>query len=352
MCSWADAARVAAAGLLAMLCGSGQAAAVEGIGRVATPSELRAWDIDVRADFKGLPKGSGSVAQGQEIFESKCASCHGIFGDSGSVFSPLVGGTTAQDIGTGHVARLNDAAYPLRTTLMKLATVSTLWDYIHRAMPWTQPKSLPPDEVYAVSAYILYLGGIVPDDFVLSERNIAAVQARLPNRNGLTRQHDLWPGDEFGGSTVPDVPGTGCMKDCAGGDLRVVSSIPASALNAHGNLALQNRLVGEQRGIDTDPGASAHAATAPKDVAHDAALGIARRQGCFSCHDLQRQVVGPPFQAVAKRYAGHADAVSRLDAAIKAGSSGAWGAVPMPPQTVPDADRRIIAQWLAAGAPP
>ena len=342
--------------LAASLAGFAVAAGAQtysGIGRGATPAEVKAWDIDVRADFKGLPKGSGSVAQGQEIFESKCSSCHGIFGDSGSVFNPLVGGTTAQDISTGHVARLNDAAYPLRTTLMKLATLSALWDYINRAMPWTQPKSLQPDEVYAVSAYILNLGGILPDDFVMSDRNVAEVQARLPNRNGLTHQHDLWPGDEFGGTTMPDVPGTACMKDCSGGDVTVVSSIPASALNAHGNLALQNRWVGEQRGIDTDPqGASANPADAPKDGAQNAAVSIARRQGCFSCHDLQRQVVGPPFQAVAKKYVGRADAVSRLDATIKAGSSGVWGAVSMPPQAVPDADRRTIAQWLATGAAP
>src|SRR6476661_4359709 len=65
-----------------------------GIGRAATPKELQAWDIDVRPDFKGLPKGSGSVAQGQVVWETKCASCHGIFGESGEVFNPIVGGTT------------------------------------------------------------------------------------------------------------------------------------------------------------------------------------------------------------------------------------------------------------------
>ena len=65
------------------------------VGRTATPAEIAAWDIDVRPDFKGLPKGSGSVAKGQEVWEAKCASCHGIFGESNEVFTPLVGGTTA-----------------------------------------------------------------------------------------------------------------------------------------------------------------------------------------------------------------------------------------------------------------
>src|SRR5689334_19987767 len=94
-----------------------------GVGRAATPAEIAAWDIDVRPDFKGLPPGSGSVAQGQKIWDDRCASCHGTFGESNEVFTPLVGGTTAEDIKTGRVKSLvtGDVA---RTTLMKVATVS------------------------------------------------------------------------------------------------------------------------------------------------------------------------------------------------------------------------------------
>jgi mono/diheme cytochrome c family protein len=129
------------------------------VGRDATQKEVAAWDIDVRPDFKGLPAGSGTVAKGQDVWESKCASCHGIFGESNQVFSPLVGGTTAADIKSGNVARLKDVAYPARTTLMKVSSLSTLWDYINRAMPWTQPKSLTVEEVYSVTAFLLNLGG-------------------------------------------------------------------------------------------------------------------------------------------------------------------------------------------------
>ena len=68
------------------------------VGRTATPAEIKAWDIDVRADFKGLPTGSGSVEKGQEVWEGKCANCHGTFGESTDVFAPIVGGTTKQDI--------------------------------------------------------------------------------------------------------------------------------------------------------------------------------------------------------------------------------------------------------------
>ncbi|MBX9873018.1 MAG: cytochrome c, partial [Burkholderiaceae bacterium] len=118
-----------------MLVGTAQAqnSRFPGVGRDATAKEVAAWDIDVRPDFKGLPTGSGSVARGQEVWEGKCASCHGIFGESGEVFSPLVGGTTAEDIKTGRVANLKRSDFPGRTTLMKVPTVSTLWDYINRA---------------------------------------------------------------------------------------------------------------------------------------------------------------------------------------------------------------------------
>src|SRR5947207_6621705 len=149
-----------------------------GVGRAATPAEIAAWDIDVRPDFKGLPPGSGSVAKGQEVWEAKCASCHGTFGESNEVFAPLVGGTTADDIRTGRAKALATGESP-RPTLMKLSSISTLWDYIRRAMPWDKPKSITVDEVYADVAYLLSLGDIVPVDFVLSDRNIAEVQARL-----------------------------------------------------------------------------------------------------------------------------------------------------------------------------
>ncbi|HEX9718574.1 MAG TPA: cytochrome c, partial [Ramlibacter sp.] len=143
-----------------------------GIGRDATPKEIGAWDIDVRPDFKGLPAGSGSVAKGQDVWEAKCASCHGVFGESNQVFNPLVGGTSADDIKTGRVASLKRPDYPGRTTMMKLSSISTLWDYINRAMPWAQPKSLSVEEVYAVTAYLLNLADVVPADFTLSDKNI------------------------------------------------------------------------------------------------------------------------------------------------------------------------------------
>lgn len=325
-----------------------------GIGRAATAKEVQAWDIDVRPDFKGLPKGSGTVAQGQVVWEGKCASCHGTFGESGEVFNPIVGGTTADDVRTGHVARLNDRAYPGRTTLMKVATISTLWDYIHRAMPWNQPKSLSVDEVYGVTAYILNLGNVVPDDFTLSDQTMAAAQARLPNRNGMTTEHALWPGPEFG-RRKPDVQATACMKDCRA-EPKLASSLPDFARGAHGNLADQNRLVGPQRGAQTGPVAAAPAsAPAPAAAAATATsmpTALLGQHSCTACHGVDQKIVGPAFADVAKKHAARPDAVAYLTGKIKSGGSGVWGSIPMPPQTIPDDDARRIAQWLAAGARP
>lgn len=323
------------------------------IGRDATAKEIAAWDIDVRPDFKGLPKGSGSVAKGQGIWEAKCESCHGIFGESNEVFNAIVGGTTADDIRTGHVASLRRTDYPGRTTLMKVATLSTLWDFINRAMPWNEPKSLQPDEVYAVLAYILNLADIVPEDFVLSDRNMAEVQQRMPNRNGMSTAHGLWPDTTIQGTTgKPDTANVVCMKNCAT-EPKVASMLPDFARNAHGNLAEQNHFIGPQRGADTtrpegqglpvQPSAS----RAGKASANKSVVALLNQHGCTGCHAIDRKVVGPAYTDVAKKYAGKTD---YLVDKIKSGGVGSWGQILMPAQTIPDEDAQAIAAWIAQGA--
>ncbi len=323
-----------------------------GIGRNATTAEVAAWDIDVRPDFKGLPPGSGSVARGMQVWEGKCASCHGVFGESTEVFNPLVGGTTAADIQSGRVASLNRRDYPGRTTLMKLATVSTLWDYINRAMPWNAPKSLSTEEVYAATAYLLNLGGIVPDDFVLSDRNIAQVQQRMPNRNGMTQDHALWPGKGLKGRDRPDVHAAPCMVNCPV-EGKVVSILPDHARNHHGNLAEQNRLVGPQRGDDTSSPAGAPVAVAAAPAQSVAAglpkmpVDLLQKNTCSQCHAAASRLVGPSWAEIAKRHAGKAD---YLAGKIRSGGVGAWGGIPMPPQSISAEDAARVAGWLSAGA--
>ncbi len=318
-----------------------------GIGRAATPKEVAAWDIDVRPDFKGLPAGSGSVAQGMDVWESKCASCHGIFGESNEVFSPIVGGTTKNDVMTGRVARLTDPGFPGRTTLMKVPTLSTLWDYINRAMPWTQPKSLSANEVYAVTAFMLHLGGVLPEQFTLSDRNVADVQKLMPNRNGMTVQHALWPGVASAKSLPkprPDVLASACMSNCVPGEVKLASFLPDFARDAHGNLAEQNRAVGAQHGADTSKGAP------QKADGSTAALALAQKHTCLACHGVESKIVGPSFREVAKKYAARSDAADYLAGKILSGGSGVWGAIPMPAQALAGPDARAIAKWLADGA--
>lgn len=358
-CRERAAAALGAFALLASVCAQAQTqsqaqpAAYPGVGRPATVSEVRAWDIDVRPDFKGLPPGAGSVAQGMVVWESKCASCHGVFGESNEFFSPIVGGTTAKDIQSGNVASLRDGGFPGRTTLMKLSSLSTLWDYIRRAMPWNAPKSLSVDEVYAVTAYILNLGNIVPDSFTLSDRTVAAVQQRLPNRLGTTTDHALWPGAPDR-KRAPDVAAVACMKDCAA-DTRVSSFVPDFARNAHGNLAQQNRLVGAQRGAETGailPGAAVAATLKPAVDSSAAAVALMQQNGCMACHGMNQRIVGPALREVAHKYSGRADAASYLAGKVKAGGAGVWGAIAMPAQALTDADAHTIAAWLASGAMP
>ena len=338
-----------------------------GVGRTAIPAEIKAWDIDVRPDFKGLPAGSGSVAQGQKIWEAKCESCHGTFGESNDVFTPIIGGTTKLDAASGRVAALRGDAnpgHPQRTTLMKLTQMSTLWDYINRAMPWNAPRSLMANDVYAVIAYILNLGDIVPADFVLSDRTIVEVQAKLPNRNGSKPFMALWDVNGRG-----DVVNIACMKNCKV-DVNITSSLPDFAKNAHGNLADQNRLVGATRGVRTDSrtasndtpmpgngwntnatsGKDSQAVSAVERIAHLQPAALAKQYACVACHAANAKLVGPSYNDIAAKYKGDATASDKLTAKIRAGGAGVWGAIPMPSHTnLGDAELQALVHWSLAG---
>jgi len=320
-----------------------------GVGRHATAAEVKAWDIDVRPDFKGLPKGAGNVERGQELFEEKCASCHGSFGESNEVFTPLIGGTKPEDIKSGRVSGFLTGDIPQRTTFTKVATISTVWDYIYRAMPWTAPKSLKPDDVYAILAYFLNLAEIVPGDFTLSDRNIAEVQARMPNRNGMTTDHGMWPGPSakkggIGNGGVPDVKNVACMKNCKP-EVQIGSTLPEYARTAHGELRDQNRSFGPVRGTQT------LGPEAAKKAADAGTLELATKSGCMACHGIKSKIVGPGYNEVVARYQGQPDAESRLVAKVKAGGQGVWGNVPMPPNGhLKDEDLTTLVKWILAGS--
>jgi S-disulfanyl-L-cysteine oxidoreductase SoxD len=345
-----------------------QGSKIEGVGRTATANEVAAWDIDVRPDFKGLPKGTGSVSQGEKVWEAQCSSCHGSFGENNTVFSALVGYTTKKDVEAGRVASLMpEAATPTRTTMMKVSQLSTLWDYINRAMPWTAPKSLKPNEVYAVTAYLLNIANVVPDDFTLSDKNMAETQKKLPNRNGMLTTHAMWPGKEFGGTAKPDVQGSSCMANCVT-EAKVASLLPEHARNAHGNLAEQMRGFGESVGADTTKPALSSGVDAKKSVAAPVAKapekaaetsgslkssdvsGILSKNACSACHGIDNKIVGPAFKEIATKQGSRADAVAYLSAKIKSGGSGVYGSMPMPAQSLSDTDAKKVALWISQGA--
>jgi S-disulfanyl-L-cysteine oxidoreductase SoxD len=346
--------------LIVLLLGATVASAqgrFQGVGRAATPAEIKAWDIDVRSDFKGLPKGAGSVAKGQQVWDAQCASCHGVFGESNEVFTPIVGGTTKEDIKVGRVSALKRAD-EARTTLMKLSSIATLWDYINRAMPWTTPKSLTVEEVYAVTAYILHLGEIVPESFVLSDQNVAEVQRRLPNRNGMTQAHGL--GSVTG---VPDVKNVACMKNCPV-EAKDISTIPDHARNVHGDLIEQHRIIGPVRGALTSQPAPVGKVgeqserlrvTAMQTVVKGSpvpadGMALAKRHACVACHAMDQKSVGPSVKEIAGKYRLKDGSEPNLIAKVKAGGAGAWGDIPMPPQAhISDDELKILVHWMLTG---
>ena len=140
-------------------------------GRAASPEEVKSWDIDVRPDGKGLPKGKGTVARGKTVYEDNCAACHGANGRDG-IKDQLVGGQGSLT-----------SDKPIKTVGSFWPYATTLFDYIHRAMPYQAPGSLDVDDTYAVAAYILSLNGILPADGELDQQNLPKV--KMPNRDGF-----------------------------------------------------------------------------------------------------------------------------------------------------------------------
>jgi len=139
------------------------------LGRAALPQEVSAWDIDIRPDGAGLPAGSGTVAQGEAIYSEQCAVCHGDFGEGVDRWPVLAGGhDTLQD------------ERPEKTIGSYWPYLSTVYDYVRRAMPFGNARSLSDDDVYALTAYLMFLNDIVTDeDFELSKENFLDIP--LPN---------------------------------------------------------------------------------------------------------------------------------------------------------------------------
>jgi len=163
------------------------------LGQIATKTEIAGWNIDVRPDGQGAPKGSGDAIGGEEIYAEACASCHGDFGEGIDRWPELVGGENTLDT--------HD---PVKTTGSYWPYASTIYDYIYRAMPFGAAQSLSHDETYQIVAYLLYMNEIIEEDFTLSDENIGKI--KMPNRNGF-----LLPDPR---PDISVINGNPCMKNC------------------------------------------------------------------------------------------------------------------------------------------
>lgn len=174
---------------------------LSGIGQTATPEEIAGWDIDVRPDGEGLPVGRGTANEGEEIFVQQCAVCHGDFGEGAARWPQLAGGEGSLD-----------SHDPVKTVGSYWPYASTLVDYINRAMPYGFGQSLSPDELFAVSAYVLFLGNVIEDDFELSNETLAGIV--MPNHGNFfdddreTAEAHFWTAEP-------------CMSDCAEGTAEI-----------------------------------------------------------------------------------------------------------------------------------
>ena len=177
-----------------------------GLGTTPTAQQIEGWAIAVRPDGEGLPPGSGSVKDGDPLYAAMCATCHGTFGEGAGRYprlageGKLTGERPEQTVGT---------FWPYATTL---------FDYINRAMPFRSPHVLPPEQVYALTAYVLNLNNLVDDDFVADRNSLPKV--KMPNRDGF-----LWKDPR------PDTHDTACMTDCrAAADVPVTSTAEGKTL--------------------------------------------------------------------------------------------------------------------------
>ncbi len=160
-----------------------------GIGATPTPAQIEGWAIAVRPDGQGLPEGKGSVKDGDELYANVCASCHGTFGEGVGRYPKLAGEGSL----TGE--------RPEQTVGTYWPFATTLFDYIDRAMPFPSPHILPPEQVYALTAYVLNLNNIVGEDFVADRDSLPKV--KMPNRDGF-----IWTDPR------PDTHDTACMTNC------------------------------------------------------------------------------------------------------------------------------------------
>ena len=273
-----------------------------GVGREALPEEIAAWDVDVSPDGTGLPEGSGSVMDGEELFVDYCAVCHGDFAEGVGNWPSLAGGD-------GTLANED----PVKTVGSYWPYLSTAWDYVHRSMPFGAAQTLSADETYAIVAYILYSNYLVEDDFVLSKDNFLEVE--MPNADGFIV--DDRPETEYGRFSED-----ACMENCKDSvEITMHASVldvtpdeegaeeAAEAMEeANADTAADEKI--EEMAEAAEPAAESEAAAEPEagEPAETAALNMALvEEGesvfrkCKACHQVGEGAsnrVGPQLNGI------------------------------------------------------
>jgi sulfur oxidation c-type cytochrome SoxX len=248
-------------------------AGFHGVGEPASAEQIAGWDIDVRPDGKGLPPGAGTAEAGEPLYEEKCAVCHGVFGEGQDRWPKLA----SDEALTG--------ARPEKTVGNYWPYASTLWDYIHRAMPFFEPQSLSDNEVYAIVAYVLYLNDLLEYDAEINQHNLAALQ--MPNAGG------------FYPDPRPDTSNTPCMQDC---------KTPAAT-----------RVTRDATDIGVTPvdHLSAPAGDDAETIAAGKALAFDRDKGnCLACHAIEDGElpgnVAPPLLNMKARFPERAELTAQV----------------------------------------
>ena len=163
------------------------------LGRIATDKEIAGWDISVGPDGSNLPDAKGNVLQGEKLYQTKCAYCHGEFGEAVGRWPVLMGGE--ESLATMEPVKTVGSYWPYATSV---------FSYIRRAMPFYNPQSLSDEETYAITAYVFYLNDLVDEEFELNRETIMEIE--MPNSQGF-----------FGPDPRPDVKNVACMKNCVTG---------------------------------------------------------------------------------------------------------------------------------------
>jgi cytochrome c len=283
-----------------------------GLGRAALPEEIAGWDVNVMPDGTGLPVGKGDVATGEEVFSANCASCHGEFAEGLDNWPKLAGGD-------GTLADKD----PVKTVGSYWPYLSTVWDYVHRSMPFGQAQTMSVDDTYAIVAYILYSNDIVDEDFELSNENFTEVV--MPNADGFIV-------DDRAETEYPIWSGEPCMENCKES---VEITMRATVLDVTPEHGSGDQAAAEPAAVE--PAATETAATEPaqetpvaetQTAAADPALieeGAKVFKKCQACHAVgagAKNRTGPELNGILGRTIGGHDGYKYSTAFQEAAADG------------------------------